>query len=61
MMEITQIFTLFLMITGPFGLALSSPTENPQSKNDEPIPAATDPYIAHLVEMMNAPEPWDHL
>jgi len=30
-------------------------------RNEEPIPAATDPEIARLVEEMNRPEPWDHL
>ena len=29
--------------------------------DDVPIPAETDPEIARLVEIMNQPEPWDHL
>ena len=65
-MEIIQILILFLTITGPFGLVSSTPTNPPAERHSasldvEPIPAETDPHVAHLVELMNALEPWDHL
>ena len=28
--------------------------------SDEVVPAAIDPEVARLVELMNKPEPWDH-
>ena len=56
-MEIIQIFTTFLFLTIHVGLA-SSIVKYP---DDEPIPAELDPEIARLVEIMNKPEPWDHL
>jgi hypothetical protein len=66
-MEIIQIFTIFLILTAHVSLVLST-AENPNDRepallvrNGEPIPAESDPEIAHLVEMMNMPEPWDHL
>ena len=67
-MEIIQILTVFMIITAFLGRVTSSPTEDAPTRkrssaslDNEPIPAETDPYVAHLVEIMNAPEPWDHL
>lgn len=67
-MEIIQILTLFMIMTASLGRVTSSPTEDASTRerssanlDNEPIPAETDPYVAHLVEIMNAPEPWDHL
>jgi hypothetical protein len=56
-MEIIQIFTTFLLLTVHVGLA-SSTLKYPDT---EPIPAELDPEVARLVEIMNKPEPWDHL
>jgi hypothetical protein len=56
-MEIIQMFTTFLILTVHVGLA-STIVKSP---DDEPIPAESDPEVARLVEIMNYPEPWDHL
>ena len=56
-MEIIQIFTTFLILTVHVNLA-SSTIKYP---DDELIQAELDPEVARLVEIMNKPEPWDHL
>jgi hypothetical protein len=56
-MEIIQIFTTLLLLTVHVRLA-SSTVKYP---DEEPIPAELDPEVARLVEIMNQPEPWDHL
>lgn len=67
-MALIRRLAIFAAIIGHIGLVLTSFSHNPASsrrslpnRNDEPIPAETDAYIAHLVDIMNAPEPWDHL
>ena len=67
-MELSRMVTIFSIIIGYVGRAESSHSANLHDEehslrnhDEEPIPAKTDPYVAQLVEIMNAPEPWDHL
>jgi len=57
---LTPFVTLILVFTA-LDLGVASDVKQPLNAwSDEIVPAAIDPEIARLVEMMNAPEPWDH-
>lgn len=53
---LTSIFVFTALVFG----AASVVKQRENAWSDEVVPAAIDPEIARLVEMMNMPEPWDH-
>lgn len=40
--------------------SIDFPFVDESSWANEPVPADNDPDLARLLEMYNAPEPWDH-
>jgi hypothetical protein len=52
---------MLIVVFATFGFGAPSIVKQPANAwSDETVPAAIDPAIAHLVEIMNKPAPWDH-
>jgi hypothetical protein len=52
---------MLILVFATFGFGAPSIVKQPDNAwRDEIVPAAIDPEIARLVEIMNEPAPWDH-